>query len=81
MSCNEADEEVFLAQAQFLAGRVYVRPGKERGWGRSTPLLSRSAPNVVAGIEGIEQDRIDGLRGPGAQRVDAGAAPADTGVS
>jgi hypothetical protein len=38
--------------------------------------LAKSA-DVIAGIEGIQQDRVDRLCGPEAQRVDALAAPAD----
>ncbi len=71
-------EEEFLAQAQFLAGRRRIRRIEDAGQAFRLVAFAQRA-DVVAGVEGIEQDRVDRLGGPEAQRVDALAPPADDG--
>jgi hypothetical protein len=69
-------EEELLAQAQFLAGGRAV--GRIENAGQAFGLVAfAQGADVVAGVEGIEQDRVDRLGRPEAQRVDALAAPAD----
>ena len=69
-------EEELLAQAQFLAGGRRV--GRIEHAGKAFGLVAfAQRADVVAGVEGVEQDRVDRLRGPEAQRVDALGAPAD----
>ena len=69
-------EEELLAQAQFLAGRGRV--GGIENPGQAFGLVAfAQRTDVVTGIEGVEQDRVDRLCRPETQRVDALAAPAD----
>ncbi len=69
-------EEEFLPQAQFLAGRRCVRWVENARQAFRLVALAKS-PDMVAGIEGGEENGVYRLCRPEAQRVDAGAAPAD----
>jgi len=69
-------EEIFLAQPQFLAGRGGVGRIKDAGQRLGLVAFLERA-DVVAGVEGFQQDRIDRLGRPQAQRVDMFATPAD----
>ncbi|MCY1399398.1 hypothetical protein D9M71_144520 [compost metagenome] len=70
------DEEVFLAQAQFLAGFGAVgRIEHPRDAFRAHGVGHRA--QVVAGVEAVQLEDVLGARPPQAQGVDAGAAPAD----
>ena len=69
-------EEVFLPQAQFLAS--LVRVGRIEDAGDRLGLVGfDQGADVIAGIEGVEQDRVERLGAPQAQRVHAASAPAD----
>ena len=71
-------EEEFLAQPKLLAGRRGI--GRIKDAGQRLGLVAfPQRTDMVAGVEGVEQDRIDRLRGPESQRVDAPGAPADDG--
>ena len=69
-------EEILLAQPQLLAGDVRVGRVEHARQGLGLVALAQRA-DVVAGVEGGEQDRVDRHRRPQPQRVDALAAPAD----
>ena len=69
-------EEELLAQAQLLAGRGGIGRIKHAGEAFGLVAFAQRA-DVVAGIEGVEQDRVDRMGGPEPQRVDALGAPAD----
>ncbi len=69
-------EEEFLAKAQLLSGgRRVCRIEHARQTFRLVAFAQST--DMVAGIEGVEQDRVDRLGRPETQRVDAFAAPAD----
>ena len=73
---GRGDEEIFLTQAQFLAGFGAVRrvehPGNTFG-----PGDFRHGAQVVAGVEAFQVQIFHGPGAPQAQRVDARPAPAD----
>src|SRR5207253_11244749 len=69
-------EEIFLAQAQFLAGWGRVRGIEHAGDDLGAVLLAECRA-IVAAIEGIELDRIDGAGMPQSQGIHMLAAPAD----
>ena len=71
-------EEVLLPQAQFLPGRRGVARVQDLGDG-FLPHAVGQRPHVVAGIERVEPQRIDGAGLPEPQRVDVAAAPAHHG--
>ncbi|MCY1498344.1 hypothetical protein D9M68_323280 [compost metagenome] len=71
-------EEIFLAQPQFLAGRRRVGGVENAGQAFRLVALPQRA-DVVAGVEGGKQDRVDRLRRPEAKRVDTLCPPADGG--
>ena len=69
-------EEILLPQPQLLprgrgVGRV-EHPGQ-----RIRPVALAQAADMVAGVEGVEPDRVDRQRRPQPQRVHPRAAPAD----
>ena len=68
-------EEIFLPQPQLLPRRRTVG-GIENAGQRLGPVAFGQRAQMVAGIELVEQDRIDRLRLPQAQRIDPLAAPA-----
>ena len=69
-------EEVFLAQPQLLARRIGVGRVEDAGEGLGLVALAQRA-DVVAGIEGVEQDRVDRVGRPEPQGVDPLGPPAD----
>ena len=69
-------EEILLPQPQFLAGGVRVGRIEHARQRVGLVALAQRA-DMVAGVEGGEQDRVDRHRRPQPQRVDAVAAPAD----
>ena len=69
-------EEIFLPQAQFLAGRRRVARIEHLRDRLGAHRVGERA-DVVAGVEGVELERIGRARRPQAQRVDVLAAPAD----
>ena len=69
-------EEILLAQPQFLAGRRRISRIEHPGQAFGLVAFAQRA-DMVAGIERIEQDRVDRLGSPQAQRVDALRPPAD----
>ena len=56
-------EEVFLAQAEFLAGRRRVGGVKNAGDGLGARPVGEGS-DIVAPVEGLELYRIEGLRRP-----------------
>ncbi|MGY4432985.1 hypothetical protein ACVWWO_005462 [Bradyrhizobium sp. F1.13.1] len=70
------DEEIFLAQAQLAARRALVVRIEEFTNGFRARLLGAGA-DIVAGVEGVELQRIGRTCRPQPQRVDVLAAPAD----
>jgi len=71
-------EEEFLAQAQLLTGRRRIGRIENARQAFSLVAFAQRA-DVIPGVESIEQDRVDRLGRPEAQRVDALAAPANDG--
>ena len=69
-------EEILLAQAQFLTGLAGIG-GIEHARQRIGLVALAQRADVVAGVEGVEQDRIERQARPEPQRVDPLAAPAD----
>ncbi len=69
-------EEILLAQPQFLPGHVRIG-GVKHARQRVGLVALGKRTDVVAGIEGVEQDRIDRHGRPQPQRIHAVAAPAD----
>ena len=81
MAANEIEqrsgsEEIFLPEPQFLTGRGRVAGIEHLGDRLGAHGLGKRA-DVVAGVEGLELQRIGRPRRPQAQRVDVPAAPAD----
>ena len=70
------DEEVFLAQPQFLPRFGAVGRVKHTGDALGAGHLGGGA-QVVAGVETLQVQVFHGARTPQPQGVDAGAAPAD----
>jgi len=68
-------EEIFLPQPQLLPGRRGVGRIEHLRQALGLVALAQRA-QMVARVEGVEQDRIDGHRRPQPQRVDAPATPA-----
>ncbi len=69
-------EEIFLPQAQFLARRrrvAWIEHLRDR---LGAHAVGQRA-DVVAGVERVELERIEGARRPQAQRVHVPSAPAD----
>src|SRR5208283_2291953 len=69
-------EEVFLPQAQFLAGRRRIARIEHLGY-RIGAHRIRKSDDEVAGVEGVELEWIGRARRPQAQGVDVLAAPID----
>ena len=69
-------EEIFLPQTQLLAGRRRVARIENLGDRLGAHRLGKRA-DVVAGVEGVELQRVGRARRPQAQRIDVPAAPAD----
>ncbi len=72
------DEEILLAQSQFLAGRRGVRWVENFGNRFRADLFGERA-GVVAVVECFQSQWVNRARRPQAQRVDAAATPADHG--
>ena len=70
------DEEIFLAQPQFAARGAFIVGIEEFADRLGAGFLGDRA-EIVAGVEGIEPERIGRARRPQPQRVDVLAAPAD----
>ena len=72
------DEEILLAEAQLLAGRGRIRRIEDAGDGlRPRPVGERA--DMVAAVELVEADLVDGAGAPQAKRVHPRPAPADDG--
>ena len=69
-------EEELLAQPQLLAGGVGIGRIEHPRQALGAVAVGQGA-DVVAGVERVQTDRIEGLGGPQAQGVDPLAAPAD----
>ena len=69
-------EEIFLPQPQLLAGRGRVARIEHLG-DRLGAHGVRKGADVVAGVEGVELQRVDGARRPQSQRIDVTTAPTD----
>ena len=70
------DEEVFLAEPELLTGRRRIRRIKDAGNGLRPGQVGQGA-DMVAAVELVEADRIDGAGAPQAERIHPRAAPAD----
>ncbi len=73
---RSGDEEILLLQAQLLALHVVVA-GIEDVADRAREVLLLHCLLVVALVEGLQVEQLDGLRIPDAQRVDEAVAVAD----
>ena len=70
------DEEIFLPQAQFAAGRRFVARIEDLRDRLRARLLDQRA-DMIAAVEGVEPQRVDRARGPQPQRIHVAAAPSD----
>ena len=73
---GSGSKEILLPQAQFLAGGRGVTWIEHLG-DRLGPHRVRQRADEIAGVEGVELERIRGARRPKAERVHVFAAPAD----
>ena len=77
MSCSEADEKKNSCRSRSSCPAGVESAGIEHARDRLGLRAFLQRADVVAGVELVEQDRIDRLRAPEPQRIHPRAAPAD----